>query len=121
MPRHTRAGTCQNDIDSMLYALGCTLSVNDRRLSLVVWKHSGVVSTPPVIDSKPPVVDFCPGFLKFVAAKGRLGTSNRHRKVFGLRFEDVFRRLDVADRQLGIRIFKIRGFKSPTGGFLSFA
>ena len=114
------ARNCQNGIDCELYAFDCTLSVNDRSLSLAVWRDPGVVSTSPVIDSTSPVVDSRSPFLKIPTSMTPLETSHRRREASCRRLEVLFRCQKALGRQLGVVNFEMCGFQLPSRGSQSF-
>ena len=99
---HGTAQTCQNGMDSKLYAVGCTLPVDNWALSLVVCRHPGVDSTPPVIDSTSPVVDSRLHFGELPAFMSPLETSPRRPEVSGRQLEVSGRRLEVLSRWLQV-------------------
>jgi len=115
------ATSCQNGMDSMLYAFGCTLPVDNRALSLVVWRLPGVDSTPPVIDSTPPVVDSRLHLGELPAFMSPLETSNRQPEASGRRLEVLFRCLQAHGRQSRVVNCEMCSLQSPSRGFRSTA
>ena len=118
---HGTAQTCQNGMDSKLYAVGCTLPVDNWALSLVVCRHPGVDSTPPVIDSTPPVVDSRLHFGELPAFMSPLETSNRRPEASGRRLEVLFRGLQVHGCQLRVVNCEMCSLQSPSGDLQSSA
>ncbi len=118
---HGLARRCQNGIDCMLYACGCTLPVDNRAPSLVVCRLPVIDSTPPVIDSTSPVVDSKLHFGELPAYTSPLETSNRRREVCGRRLEVPFRCKQVHGRQLHVVNFEMCSLQSPSRGLQSSA
>ena len=118
---HFRARTCQNGIDCMLYACGCTLPVDNRAFTLVVCRLPVINSTPPVIDSRSPVVDSRLHFWELPTCMSPLETSNRQPEVCGRRLEVRFRCKQVHGRQLHVVNCEICSLQSPSRGLQSSA
>ena len=112
---------CQNGIDCRLYAFSRTLSDENGTLVLVVWRHPGIVSTPPVIDTTPAVVESRPTFLKSLTSMGPWGGSDHRPEASGRQLEALFRCQKALDRQTGIVNSETVSLQSPSRGFQSFA
>jgi hypothetical protein len=111
---HGTAQTCQNGMDSKLYAVGCMLPVDNWVLSLVVCRNPVVDSTPPVIDSIPPVVDSRLHFGELPAFMSPLETSNRQPEASGRRLEVIFRCLQAHGRQSRVVNCEMCSLQSPS-------
>jgi hypothetical protein len=118
---HCRANICQNGSDCRLYAPSRKLPVDNRTLSLVVWRHPVANSTPPVIDSTPTVVDSRLHFLKLPNYMTLLETSYRRPEASGRRLEVLFRCLQAHGCQSGIVNSEICSLQSPSGDLQSSA